>query len=562
MATTILTPITLWKDFDDTLPPEAEVVGEREEGDVLHRTLFFRGRQTEGGRVKIFAHFFVPKGAAQYPAVMVLFEAGHPVDETFVSWLTGRGYAVFAPDYCGDDGTEQCTVYPVEIDYANFARAGRAMYHADKTAKETSWYEWAAVARYGVQYLRAQPEVVKVGAIGIRTGGEVLWKIAPFAPLDCMITVCAAGWLAYRGLNKFGDTAEHVFDEERHRFLAGVDSQSYAPYCKCPVLLLLAINDRKYNCDRAYDTFRQINPETEKAILYSARGSGLLGSHSLNDLFLFLDKYLKGRSVFIPKPAKISVEGDGEHDLTAVGTFDEDGVIAECGVFYSEGVTNHWSREWTRLIGMPGGDGEENICRFPLSVCRENEKALAYTFVSYSNGFSVTSRLKEVTLDRPYRNLQGRSRVIYGSSVSGLNGFTPYLQRTRAVADCFIADQSSRVKLLPGYGGIKGIACELGLISHRVGEPRYRPPEEASFQFDVYSAVDGMCTVTFCRQEGETTAEYSCVCRVEGGGKWKSILLEAEEFKSETGHPLPSFAGVTALILSGGGMIFNNLLWL
>lgn len=558
MANQILTPVTLWRDFDDTLPLNEEIVSERREGNVVVREAYFYGRQTATGRVKIFSRYYEPDGAEA--AVLTLFEAGLPVDETFVKMLNDRGYAVLCTDYCGDDGTDRYTVYPEDVDYANYARAGRAMTHADRTAKETSWYEWAAVARYAVRYLREKPAVSKVGAIGIRTGGEVLWKIAPFAPLDCLITVCAAGWLAYRDFMKFGPESGHTFDAERHRFLAGVESQSYAPYCKCPVLLLCAINDKKYNCDRVYDTFQQINPDVEKAILFSARGNGMMGEHTLADLYFFLDKYLKGRSVYLSKPIGVNVEEDADGRLVAKGVFDESGEIEECGVFYAEEITDYRSREWTRVLAAES-DRTENSCVCPLDLYEGSSRVLVYAFVCYTNGFSVTSKIKEVTTDRRYRNTSGKTRVVY-SSQDGLNGFIAYRQRARTIADCFVADKGATTRMATGYGGIPGIACDLGLLSFRVGEPRYRAPENAELQFDAYSATGGVCRVSFERKEEGGTVLYSCETKVEKGGKWKNIRMKAGDFKTATGASLKDFRDVSALVLDGKEICFNNVIWL
>ena len=76
MAKTILTPITLWKDFDDSLPLNEEIVSEKQSEKFDCKEAYFYGRQTAKARVKIFSRFFTPKGAEEYPAVMVLFEAG------------------------------------------------------------------------------------------------------------------------------------------------------------------------------------------------------------------------------------------------------------------------------------------------------------------------------------------------------------------------------------------------------------------------------------------------------------------------------------------------------
>ena len=562
MAKTILTPITLWKDFDDSLPLNEEIVSEKQSEKFDCKEAYFYGRQTAKARVKIFSRFFTPKGAEEYPAVMVLFEAGLPTDMNFVRYLIERGYGVLCVDYCGDDGTETHTVYPADIDYANYARAGKALTRAEETAKETSWYEWAAVARYGVKYLRAQPRVTKAGCIGMRTGGEVLWKIAPFAPVDCMISVCAAGWLAYQGEGRFGNDGIKTFDEERHRFIAGVESQSYAPYCACPVLLLCAVNDKKYNSDRVYDTFQQINPQTEKAILFSARGSGLMGSRSLVDLNLFLDKHLKDRWIYISKPIGISFGEDENGNLIAKGVFDADGDMQECGIFYTEEIENYRARDWTRVLATED-DVEENTFTCPINVFEGSSRVLAYSFARYTNGFSVTSKIQEFAVAKRYNNTTGKSRILY-SCDDELNGFLPYRQRSRAVADCFVAGGRESAKMLPGYGGILGISCEVGLLSYRPGEERYRAPAGVELQFDAYCRTDAVCKVSFLYKDKEYgQLIYTCEQRIEGGGRWKKVNLRANEFKTDTGVSLSDFTRVYAVVFdSDGEMLFNNIIWL
>lgn len=562
MANTLLTPVTLWKDFDDTLPLEPEVLYEQRTVDGTVQDVTFFAQQTKQGRVRVFSRFYLPENAESFPAVLVLFEAGLPFDEEFVRRLVKNGYGVLCVDYSGDDDSVRPhTVYPEDIGYANFSRAGRHIDYVDTNARETSWFEWASVVRYAARYLSEYPGVTAVGAIGMRTGGEILFKVAPYAPISCMISVCAAGWLAYRNLNKFGDKESFSFDEERHRFIAGIDSQSYAPYVKCPVLLLCPINDRKYNYERIYDTFRQINPEVEKAILFSAHGNGLIGSHSLVDLDLFLDKYLKKHSVFIAGPVELTVEADGENNLVVRSRFDGRGEIRDYGIFFTEKVSGGSSRDWTRVLGKKENI-QDGVGTIPLGVYKGIDKALVYAFVNYSNNFSVTSKITEVQIKPEYKNLRPKTRVIYASG-DGLNGFSPYSLTAHAVADCFNVREEAGTRLQPGYGGIMGISCGIGLISYRVGEPRYKAPAGASFRFDVWSPSGASVTVRFFKTTGSKENYHSSEFTIEGGGVWKNLLLDPGDFRSDTGALLSDFGDVVAVMFDvTGEAVFNNVLWI
>lgn len=561
MANTFLTPVTLWKDFDDSLPLEEETLSERREKGAVIREVRFLGREAGGDRVKIYAQYVLPEGEERFPAVMILFEAGCPFDEAFVGRFVARGYGVLCVDYCGENGTQAHTVYPSCIDYANYVRAGSHLDRAEPSARETSWYEWAGVARYAAKFLSTRGEVIRFGAIGLRTGGEVLFKIAPYAPISCMISVCAAGWLAYRGLEKFADGEQKVFDEEHHRFIAGIDSQSYAPYVRCPVLLLSAVNDKKHDYDRVYDTFQQINPEVQKAFLYSSHGNGLIGMHSLADVDLFLDKYLKERSVFLSGPIGLSVEEDAEGNLVARATFDAEGELHECGIFYTERITGSHARDWTRVMGNPASV-RESVGTFPLELYEKSSRALVYAFANYSNNFSVTSKIQEVVVRKPYKNMCVKSRIVYSSERDSLNGVSGFRRRARSVADCFADGRGVDAKLLPGYGGIMGATAEAGLVSYRVNEPRYSAPEGASLRLDAYCGQDASLKVTFYFDDDEENG-YSAEARVAGGGKWKSILFDASDFKSANGAHLESFVGALSVVFVGSAeVLVNNIVWI
>ena len=559
MANTILTPITLWKDFDDTLPLNTEFLSERQMEGALLRDVYFLGRQTAFGRVKIYGKYYTPAGVENFPAVLVMFEAGFPCDEKLVMHFIKKGCAVLGVDYSGELGEGRHTIYPRDIDYANYARVGRHMDYVDETARETSWYEWAAVARYAARWLKERPEVTSTGAMGLRTGGAVLWKIVPYAPIDCFISSGAAGWLAYRNIEKFSEAGSGLFSEEQHRFIAGLDSQSYAPHAKCPVMMICAITDKKCNYDRVYDTFSQINQEVEKAILYSAHGNGLIGRHSFVNIDLFLDKFLKKHSVFLSKPIGIGVsEEAGEFKVRA--SYDPMGEVAECGIFYTENTATFKARDWTRRLGDIRSMGKNNTFLFPLDVYEGSRKALVYTFVRYSNGFSVTSKIMEVDLGEHHKGCR-KSRILYTGD-KGTIGFAAFRRRAGSIADCFSDSDHVDLETLPGYGGIRGVTTRTGIITYRVSEPRFEPSEGASFRFDAWSEKDAVLKVVFYT-DVEEEAGYTETFFVAGGGKWKSFLSDASDYKSEKGASLPSFVGTVSVVFQGeGDVLINNLLWL
>lgn len=160
MANKILTPSTLWNDFDDTLELCAEEEAISSENGMRLNRVRFSGRETGKGRVRIFANFALPAEGTKFPALLILPDADKTVCPALMQRFTARGFAVLMPDYRGKfPDCEEYTEYPENVPYANFAEAGRHIAYADETAKETSWYEWVAVARYCMRYLKSREEI-------------------------------------------------------------------------------------------------------------------------------------------------------------------------------------------------------------------------------------------------------------------------------------------------------------------------------------------------------------------------------------------------------------------
>lgn len=560
MANKILTPVTLWSDFDDSLPPTETVLREWEENGAVFSAIRYQGRETEAGRVDIFALFAKPKEPENCPVLLVLPDAGQTADEELLRFFVAKGYAVLMPDYRGAwANTEEYTVYPQCVAYANYAQAGLHLDYAEPSAKETSWYEWVAVARYSAQYLAARFPSSKLGAVGIKAGGETALMLAgTYGKLSCAILVCAGGWRAYRGVHKFGDNAAELkMNDERHRFLAGADAQAYAQYAKCPVLMLCSTNDERFDADRAFDTFARINPEMDKTFYFAARYDGCIGKTGQNDLFLFLDKYLKEREVFIPSPAEVSIEEDGG-ELAARVKFDKNGEVTYCEVFMAEDNPDSASRDWTKCA-LKREDGEDEQI-FNLSAYEGASRVFVFAKTKYSCGFAVSSKIAVKRLEKSYPNSLRKSRILY-SSEDGYGSFVIDRPGESAVAETFLSGKGSPVCLKEGPCGIKGIYSPYGLRLFRINDVRFRPGDNALIKFDLYNAEPATLTVCICTEKNGEKEEFVCNLRLSGGERWTDHVLAPKDFKSGENKPLAQFAGARYISFSSANEVFiNNLI--
>lgn len=562
MANKILTPITLWSDFDDSLPVTETVLEERTEEKTLLRAVRFPGRAVGAERVNIFARFGRPVAGGNFPALLVLPDYKSTADETLIRRFVRKGYAVLMPDYRGkfSDDDFNYTAYPQEISYANYRTAGEHLDYAEPSAKETCWYEWVAVARYCLKYLQSLPCVGKIGVIGTKAGGDIAFQLAATAEgLSCVIPVCAGGWRAYRGVRKFGENTELAMNDERYRFLAGVDAQAYVQYVKCPVLMLCSSNDDRFDADRAFDTFARINPAMDKTFFFAARYCGCIGNTGLNDLDLFADKYLKEREVFVPSPVEISIEED-EGELVARIRSDPNGELTYCEVYMAEDTENSALRNWTRCE-LKREEGEDEQI-FRLDAYKGTTRVFAFAKAKYSCGFAVSSKIAVKKLEKTYPNMTDKSRILYSSNQK-FDSFVLEDPQRNVVADCFLDSSYAPIRMVEGPHGIKGIYSPFGLKLFRIGEERFRPGANALLKVDLYSPKPTLVRICIGASRNGELEVYRCCFRLSGGECWADRILYAKDFKSDGNKPLAQFSDANFISFSSEGeFCINNLLWL
>lgn len=568
----IVSAVSLWKTYAVTEPLDVELVAERRDEEVgrAFASVRFNGHRAQADATRIYAEFGKPANAAKCPAVLLLPEAGKALDEELLAYFIDKGYAVLMPDYSGArEGAEEgkFTVYPSDLSYANFAQA-KGLYDLEGIEPDqTCWYEWTYVALYAIEYLKQRGDITRIGVVGIRTGGEIAWKAMLSPDIACGVPVNAAGWLSSIGVNKYADGAAINMADERHRYLAGVDSQSYAPFVKCPVLMLCALSDYSFEADRAYDTYSRIGSagQEKNAIVYSSDSGSCIGVGGLRDLELFLQKHLKGREIFIPGPLNVTVqEENGELHVQVQG--DTEAIAEEIGVYYAEADVHTRSvyREWLCAhkatdVGVKTGG---TSCR--ISAFHGTGAVFVYAYAKYLNGFTIVSKIAVKKFANPDVNAV-KSRMIFDGKA--LDCFSVANHEDYSVGGIFL-EKEATPKLMKGYGGIYGAYCVGGIKTYKISSPRYVAPASAMIEFDVYSAKSERIYIGVEVADGNGGVErYSCRLHVKGGGKWKRTVLDAKDFKSEScGRPLASFAEGSALVFNceneENEYLVTNILWL
>jgi hypothetical protein len=421
------------------------------------------------------------------------------------------------------------------------------------------------VALYSIKYLKSRSDISNIGIVGVRKGGEVAWQAMLSSDIKCGVPINAAGWRSFQHMSKFGENLAYNLSDDHHRYIAAVEAQSYAPYVKCPVLMLCSIRDKSFDCDRAYDTYSRIGNQDGNALVYTADSGACIGPNGLADMDLFLEKNLKGREIYIPDPLNVSLK-ETTDGIEVQVECDKEGILEEAGIYYAEAdvKTKSTYREWRCVHKEKGRTVKNGRFSHVIKPFAGATAAFVYAYAKYINGFRVTSRITFKKL--PKTNASAvKSRWLF--SESELDCFSVANYEEYSIGNIFL-EREAVPKKSEGYGGIKGAYSVGGMRTYKISSPRYIPEDNALLEFDVYTKESQAIWVSI--ESADVSGEderYTCEIEVRGGGKWKRTILKPTDFKGEKyGIPLKKFNKGSALVFACGGeekeYAITNILWL
>lgn len=565
----IVSAISLWKKFELTTPLNASEWAIEERDGIRYSDVTYSGHASSDGSVRIYARFACPVGKGKQPAVLLLPDAGDKLDKELCQYFLEKGYAVLMPDYSGkmpdDTDADFRTVYPPSLAHGNYTQA-RGLTDLDGLeADQTTWFEWLYVALFSLEYLHSREDIGNIGVIGVRTGGVLAWQTMLSPKVKCGVPINAVGWRSFAHLSKFGDNVAHYLSDAQHGYIAAVEAQSYAASVRCPVLMLCALRDDSFDCDRAYDTYSRIGNQDGNALVYSSGSGACIGPHALTDMHLFLQKNLKGREIYIPDTLNVALKETDEGIEIAVDC-DKEGLLEEAGIFYAEADvrTKCAYRDWRCVCKCSGKEIKDGSFTHVVKPFEGTPIVFVYAYAKYINGFRVMSKITAKRLSK-----------INESAVKGRSLFTGKQVETFSVAEYkdysignVFLEQDAVPRMIKGYGEIEGVYSPGGIRTYKISSPTYMPDENALLAFDVWMEKDASLQVAVELADVDREAErYSCLFDVKGGGKWKRIICKAGDLKGEkSGMPLRGFADGRALLFASEEedvrFGVTNILWL
>lgn len=557
MAGTILTPTTIWKDFEISIP-SAQKVDEKNEGKILTERIFIDGKEEKGGKTQIFGVLTRNADGKKAPAILFLRDFENSGDDALVLEFVKRGYSVLSIDLEGKtDDSEYFTVYPECVNYANYSVAKESLDKVEKEATDTCWYEWVCNARYALKYLSSLPFVTKVGGLGMGEAATVMWQVAGCDKnLSCAVFVLNAGWKGYRGIHKFAGNVEPQFSDNMYKYIAGIEPQAYAMHVSCPTLMLSATNSDKYDCDRASDTIARISDGVFKSLHYSVGYRERVSGEAFRVANIFLEEFLKKNTGKLKADVDIACEIKNKKIEIFVSV---DGDVKGVELYASEEIHNPAKRCWQMVCGGKKVDGGYV---FEYSPYHKSSQASFFAQVTYKNGFVAGTKIINKKFTEKEVLPSHKCKILYSSRTCGAESiFSAAHQFTDTKTQVNIEDKK-RIEVKKGPLGIEGVSCEWGLLTFKFATAKDRPIDGSILIIDVYAPTNGTFTVKLISDYFGAKIEYLASVNLLGGDVWQNVKFEINKFKTAEGMGLRSYDKIEAIeFTSDVEFIINNALW-
>ena len=560
----ILTPSAVWKDFKGNLPLKDSKVNEMTYDGISYNEVYFSGREINSSRVRIYGLYARPNplpSNRKIGAVLILPDFCDTINLEIVNHFAKMGYAVLMVDYRGNVGeSTNHTIYPSELDYANYGKED--MFVVERTAKETCWYEWSCVAKYALSYLQSRIEVDKIALVGIKQGANVGWQtLYNEDRVACFVSLFGAGWQAYKGLFKSEGT-DIEMNDERYRWLGGVDAHVYAQYCQCPVLYLTATNSPDFDCERGVETISRVKDPTNCSFNYAPRFRNTINKKCVDDIALFLKKYitragsLSDRLYFPESPTVfIAIGEDGRNAFVEVGNCDNE-KLKNLTVYMSEGIVDPSKRNWCQMNPIKGKTTEA-FRYFKLPLGGGASFIHAFAVAEYKNGFTVSSR---IVVKKLQEVLPATSNNLIYSSRNGADCFTICDELSSSIGKIFFTENIG-VELAECANGINGVTSRFGLLNYRIVENRFSPDQRSILKGDVYCEDYTRLKVSVVVAEKEKHRSYFSVLELKGSKVWQKFQIEFANLKDDNRMSIKDYDNIVAIkIEAESRFAINNLL--
>lgn len=541
---TILTPASLWEGFSEEAEFRPEII-KAEDGYVRY---VFSALNAPEGDVRIAADFYRPSFTCKN-TVLIAGEFDRRVQEELIEKFLSKNFNVFVPDYTGI-WENTATVYPPAYEYGFFAKGKEHLAKVCPTAKETSYYLYAAVIRRAISFLSSVAGKTDVILAGIKSGVEIALQVAGTDKRLCgLVCIGAAGYREYVNVPKYASEEELVIDDDMMSWLTGVSGTSYAKHVSVPVMIALGSNGTISDIDRV-SNLMSVMASDDVRLTVDAGLRDNIGPESLETVLQWMEGTFLGSTP--PELPVVKIEVNSEGQLYALIKADNSLKIASARIYFSMGDNNHTTRAWD-FVGAEYAGKDEYLAN--IKVTEGEDTIFVYPEIEYVNGLSLDGvvnflDLKELKIKRVKRL---NNPIVFQYPEE--NGFTELND------DAVILRSSLCEGVLPV--GLKGLYCASGgMITYSVGKKKGFNADRI-LQIDTYSAAKKYnLTLVLAVRKDQHMTEYTLTRTVESSDTFTSLHFTPSDFKDVLFRPLESWEGIKSLTVCESNIVIGKILFI
>lgn len=554
----LLTPMTLWRDYNPTTEPlEVVVNGVKNTEKYVSKEVTFTAETLQDGKIRAYADVVVQKNKVAPTFLFLPSGASSIFRTTFFDTIVDAGFNVIALDYAGKSPKKSAyTEYPDSVSYCNFLTNKERAYSPCQ-ADESPWFIWMKVVRRAITLAFEESNVDKnnLFLIGNLEGGQLAWKVAGIdGRVSGVIPVNAVGFTEFFNKPKYDKNPTTQFSDEWECYLAGISTQAYARMLTCPVYCVLSTNSSYSDMDRLSDLFNLI-PHNEKYSSFSVGTNMSISLQNFVGALEFSKGIVEGTEKSLVKPKIKTYVSDGRlyASVTEIG----DAVKTE--VYYSTDELTPAFRRWEKCENSVILNKEEVLAE--LHPAEENEILFVFANVTFKNGLVLSTQeimmdLTKVSLNDYDETAKTAERILYNSDMSvvpfSVENFSPVVD-------------NEVLKIKTGPQGLKGFTTTEGrLCTYDVEPPESKTVRDEDYilQLEAFSETKRDIRIVMYTAEN-TVTKYTCVLHLEKSKKWQRFNLEISDFKTSDRRTLKDWRLVKVMkIKDAENVLFNNILWI
>jgi len=549
----IVTPQTLWKDFDPyALNLETSLISDGK-SDYSFSQYRFTALEQPDGKVRVAVEVLCPLEEVSNKTILVIGEYSKPTSRELLEDLVSNGYCVVSPDISGVSSFK--TEFPESLSFGEYWIAGDRLNRIVTTPYETNQFLYSRIIKRTIAFIekmKPDTELViltlgdssEIGMQVVGTGTEVL-GLALFN---------GSGYREYLSINRFGETSDLHLTEERMSWLSSAAAVAYAKNIIIPTLIAIGTNAKKTDIDRVRN-LQGLFPENKITTIFSPGAGDFLDFPAYNSFKSWLSSVFNGYPVPLRPELKIRINEESKiyFDIDC----DPSSIIDSVTVYYNSGEYNHTLRDWRKVKALSISYNE--YIASPETYI-ETDPLFVFAEVKYTNGFVISSLVEHIELkdyDVCPAEDTGRSKKIV------------VVYNTTEGIDKFVEEHNGQVLFGEGIFMTTTLSGAKGIASHTEGLKTYRfdtsgiEDNSKILQIDLCSPEGIVVEVILSCVFGKEVVEYKANKQLKSDNTlFIDYQFSIQDFKDNNMKSLINWSSVKALTIKGRNLVVGNILFI